>query len=130
MDKLQCNAVILGPFLYMRFGKHCQMFNTESQNHLGWNIPLRSSSPTFNLALPSPPLNHVHKHTIYTFFLKTSREGDSTTSLGSLFQYLTSLSVKNFLLIPKLNLPCHNLRTFSLVLSIGAWEKKLIPSSL
>jgi len=27
-------------------------------------------------------------------FLNTSRDGDSTTPLGSLFQYLTTLSVK------------------------------------
>jgi len=31
-----------------------------------------------------------------TRFLNTSRDGDSTTSLGSLFQCLTTLSVKNF----------------------------------
>ncbi|KAK4812304.1 LOW QUALITY PROTEIN: hypothetical protein QYF61_014090, partial [Mycteria americana] len=52
--------------------------------------PLRSSSPTKNLALPSPPLNHVPKHHIYTW------DGDSTTSLGSLFQCLITLSVKKF----------------------------------
>ncbi|KAK4826053.1 hypothetical protein QYF61_004168 [Mycteria americana] len=34
----------------------------------GWKRPLRSSSPTSNLALPSPPLNHVPKHHIYTSF--------------------------------------------------------------
>ena len=35
--------------------------------------------------------------------LNTSKDGDSTTSLGSLFQCLTTLSVKKFLLIPNLN---------------------------
>ncbi|KAK4828229.1 hypothetical protein QYF61_024724 [Mycteria americana] len=34
----------------------------------GWKRPLRSSSPTVNLALPSPPLHHVPKHHIYTSF--------------------------------------------------------------
>ncbi|KAK4826190.1 hypothetical protein QYF61_006134, partial [Mycteria americana] len=37
-------------------------------NHLGWKRPLRSSSPTVNLALPSPPLYHVPKHLIQTAF--------------------------------------------------------------
>ncbi|KAK4828209.1 hypothetical protein QYF61_024643 [Mycteria americana] len=35
---------------------------------MGWKRLLRSSSPTVNLALPSPTLNHVPKHHIYTSF--------------------------------------------------------------
>lgn len=30
-----------------------------NQNHLGWKTPLRPASPTVNLALPGPPVNHV-----------------------------------------------------------------------
>jgi len=41
---------------------------------------------------------------ISTCFLKTSRIGDSTTALGSLFQCLTTLSVKKFFLISNLKL--------------------------
>ncbi|KAK4817052.1 hypothetical protein QYF61_026360 [Mycteria americana] len=41
---------------------------TESQNHIGWKRPLRSSSPTINLTLPKPPLYHVSKHLIQTSF--------------------------------------------------------------
>ncbi|KAK4810753.1 hypothetical protein QYF61_007727 [Mycteria americana] len=41
---------------------------TESQNHIGWKRPLRSSSPTVNLTLPRPPLHHVPKHLIQTSF--------------------------------------------------------------
>ena len=40
----------------------------ETQSHLGWKRPLRSSSPTVNLTLPSPPLNHVPKCHVYTSF--------------------------------------------------------------
>ncbi|KAK4825514.1 hypothetical protein QYF61_000027, partial [Mycteria americana] len=40
----------------------------ESQNHIGWKRPLRSSSPTINLTLPRPPLHHVPKHLIQTPF--------------------------------------------------------------
>ncbi|KAK4832342.1 hypothetical protein QYF61_021871 [Mycteria americana] len=41
---------------------------TESQNRIGWKRPLRSSSPTVNLTLPRPPLNHVPKHLIQMSF--------------------------------------------------------------
>ena len=40
----------------------------EPQNHLGWKRPLKSLSPTVNLALPSPPLNHVPKCHVYMSF--------------------------------------------------------------
>jgi len=41
------------------------------------------------------PTNHVTQ-CLSTLFLNTSRDGDSTTSLGSLFQCLTTLSERNF----------------------------------
>ena len=56
--------------------------------------------------------------TTSTLSLSTSRNGDSTISLGSLFQYFTTLSEKKFFLISNLNLPWHNLRLFSLILSL------------
>ncbi|KAK4817239.1 hypothetical protein QYF61_005261 [Mycteria americana] len=40
----------------------------ESQDRIGWKRPLRSSSPTVNLTLPSPPLYHVPKHLIQSSF--------------------------------------------------------------
>ena len=49
--------------------------------------------------------------------LNASRDGASTTSLGNLFQCVTILCVKNFLLISDLKLPCLSLRPFLLVLS-------------
>ena len=49
--------------------------------------------------------------------LNASRDGASTTSLGNLFQCITTLWVKNFLLISNLNLPCLSLKPFPLVLS-------------
>ena len=51
------------------------------------------------------------------WFLNTFRDGDSTTSVGSPFQCLTTLAVKKCFLISNLNLPWHNLRPFPLVLS-------------
>ena len=50
-------------------------------------------------------------------FKHTSRDGDSTTSLGSPFQCLTTLSLKKLFLISHLNFPWCNLRLFPLVLS-------------
>ena len=50
--------------------------------------------------------------------LSASRDGASTTSLGNLFQCVTTLCVKNFLLISNLNLPYLSLRPFPLVLSL------------
>ncbi|KAK4824542.1 LOW QUALITY PROTEIN: hypothetical protein QYF61_016146, partial [Mycteria americana] len=65
-----------------------------------------------------------------TRFLNSFRDGDSTTSLGSLFQCLTTLSVKKFFLISNLNLAWHNLRPFPLILSLVTWEKRPTPTSL
>jgi len=49
--------------------------------------------------------------------LNTSRDSDSTTALGSLFQCLTTLSVKKFFLTSNLNLPwCHFLLSYHLLL--------------
>ena len=55
--------------------------------------------------------------TTSTYFLNTSREGDSTTSLGNLFQCLITLSVQKFFLISNLNLPWCNLRPLPLIAS-------------
>ncbi|XP_068267934.1 protein EOLA1-like [Nyctibius grandis] len=62
--------------------------------------------------------------------IPSAADGDSTTSLGSLFQCLTTLSRKKFFLISNLNLPLHNLRPLPLVLSLVTWEKRQTPTSL
>jgi len=46
-------------------------------------------------------------------FLNTLRDGDLATSLGSLFQCLTTLSVKKFFLMSNLNLPLAQLEAIS-----------------
>ncbi|NXP81441.1 EVI5 protein, partial [Ramphastos sulfuratus] len=50
--------------------------------------------------------------------LNTSREGAATTSLGNLFQYLTTLTGKNFLLTSSLNFPSVSLNSLPFVLSL------------
>lgn len=47
--------------------KNTENIVRESLNCLGWKRPVRSSSPTFNPALPRPSLNHVPRCHIYTF---------------------------------------------------------------
>ena len=61
-------------------------------------------------------------------FLSTSRDGESTTSWGSPFQCLTTLSEKLFFLTTNLNLPCH-MKPFRLVLSLVMREKRLTSTS-
>lgn len=60
------------------------------QNCLGWKRPRGSSRPTVNPAQPGPPPNPVTKCHIYT--LSISRDADSITYPGSLFQCFTTLS--------------------------------------
>ncbi|NWX99061.1 HDA10 deacetylase, partial [Nothoprocta ornata] len=61
---------------------------------------------------------------------KTSREGDSTTSLGSPCQGSVTLTAKKFFLIQRWNILCFNLYPLPLVLSLATTEKSLAPSSL
>ena len=51
--------------------------------------------------------------------LNASRDGASATSLGNLFQCVTTLCVKDFFLISNLNLPCPSLKPFPLVLLLS-----------
>ena len=51
--------------------------------------------------------------------LNASRDGASTASLGNLFQCVTTLCVKNFLLLSNLNLSRLSLKPFPLVLSLS-----------
>ena len=95
--------------------------NEKLHNHgiiewLGLNdhqvqIPCHSSATILQIwywtRLPRAPSNLA---------LNTSRDGASTPSLGSLFQHLSTVSVKNFLLISRLDLPSLNLKPFPLVL--------------
>ena len=60
--------------------------------------------------------------------LNISREGDSTASLGSLFQGSVTLRGQKFLLMFRRNFLCFSLCLLPLVLSLGTTEKCLAPS--
>jgi len=62
--------------------------------------------------------------------LNVSRDGDSTTSLGNIFQCFTTLIVKNFFLISSLNLASLSLKPLLLILSQQALLKRFSPSFL
>ena len=59
-----------------------------------------------------------------------SREGDSTASLGSLFQGSVTLRGKKFFLMFSWNFLCLSLCPLPLVLSLGTTEKSLGPWSV
>ena len=61
--------------------------------------------------------------------LNISREGDSTTSPGNLFQGSVTLRGKKFFLMFRRNFLCFSLCPLPLVLSLGSTEKSLAPSS-
>ena len=79
---------------------------------------MRSSSPTI-YSSPAYQLTTSLSAT-FTSFLNTSRDGDPTTSLGSLCQCLTTLSEKKCFLISNLKLPWYNVRPLLLILFVDA----------
>ena len=62
--------------------------------------------------------------------LSTSRERASTSTLGNLFQCLTTLTIKNFFLTSNLNLSSFSLKPLCLVLLIHALVKSPSPAFL
>ena len=72
--------------------------------------------------------SRLHR-TSSSWVLNISRERDSTTSLGSLFQCSVSLKVKKFFLMYRWNFSCFSLCPLPLVLSLSTTEKSLAPSS-
>jgi len=72
--------------------------------------------------------SRLHR-TTFRRLLNISREGDSTTSLGSLCQCSVTLRGKKFFLMFRWNFLCFSLCPLPLVLSLGTTEKSLAPSS-
>jgi len=103
-------------------------FITESQNHrmFGFGKDLcGSSSPTL-----LPKQGHLQQaaQDLSRRVLNISREGESTASLGSLFQCFVTLRVRKFFLMFRCNFLCFSLCPLPLVLSLGTTEKSLAPS--
>lgn len=85
--------------------------HTESKNHLSWKRHLRSSGPAFGW-LPCQQ-DKVELSAMCCRFLETFRDSGSATSMGSLFQWLTTLSVKKFLMMSPSECPLVQLEAMS-----------------
>lgn len=83
--------------------------------------PDTSWTPTGTSSIPTPCSSKSEKKTSVEV-LNFSR-GDSTTSLGSLFQCCITLTVKKFFLVFIWNFPCSNFCLFPLVLSLDTTKK-------
>jgi len=85
-----------------------------------------SSSPT-----PLPKQGHLQQlhRNLSRRVLNISTEGDSTSSLRSLFQCSVTLRGKKFFLMFRRNFLCFGLCPLPLVLSLATTEKSLAPSS-
>lgn len=91
----------------------CPHVSQNVLRHHSFQCPTQGHQSLISSSVPS------------THFLNIS--SDSPTTLGSLCQCLTILLVKEFSLIPNLQLP---LRQNPLVLSHVAWKKRQTPTSL
>jgi len=99
----------------------------ESENVLGWKGPYRVPTPCHGQG-PLPPAQGAPSPVQPG--LEPCQGRTATASLGSLGQGLTSLMVKNFYLIPNLNLPSFTLNPSPLVLSLHALVKSPSPAQL
>lgn len=72
-------------------------------------------------------LQHVVKP-LSKCLLDTDRPGALTMSLGSLFQCITTLSLKKHFLTTNLNVPWHTFEPFPHILSLDTREKRSAPS--
>jgi len=102
----------------------------ESQNHrvVGVGRDLcGSASP--NLLPKQGHLQQAAQDLVQAGLEFISREGESTTSLGSLFQGSVTLRGKKFFLMFRQSFLCFSLCPLPLVLSLGTTENSLAPSS-
>ena len=94
------------------------------RDHIGHLVPI----PPLWAVTPSNGPGCSKPHPTWPWTL--SRSGASTTSLGNLFQCLTTLRVKTFFLMSNLNLPSFSLNSLPLVLSLYALVKSPSPAFL
>ena len=117
------------PMRWSQPGKVCtrplsfpQKFYRPLQNHR--NTECSGSEGTSRYHLVQPPCwsrvtySRLHR-TLSRRVLNISREGDSTTSLGNLFQGFVTLRVKKFFLMFRRSFLCFNLCPLPLVLLLS-----------
>ena len=104
------------------------------QNRIIESVELKGTSEGNLVQLPCNEQGHHSwirlPRALSSLALNVSRDGASTTTLGSLCQCLTTLTVKYFLCKSSLNLPSFSLKPFPLVLLPQTLLKSLSPSFL
>ena len=93
----------------------------ESWNCKGWKGPQDQS---LTLLLRQVPYNMLHRQT-FRWVVNFSIEGDSTTSLGNLFQCSITLTVMNFFFMFVWNILCSSFRPLLLILLLRTTKKSL-----
>lgn len=84
------------------FQNYCAMGDYRIVESYRLEKTLKIISSNINLTLASPPLNCIPKRHVHTF-LKHLQDRNSTISLDSPFQCLTTLFIKKFFLTSNLN---------------------------
>ena len=95
----------------------------EKNHRITEGVRLDSGSAGATYLLKQGHKEHTTQDCIQ--FLNISSEGDSTTSLGNLFQSSVTHTVKRFFLIFRWNFLCISFCPLPLVLSLGTTEKNL-----
>lgn len=108
------------PWLEKYFSHKFQMLNVNHHRINKW-FWLEMILKIISFQLPAMGRDSLHWIRLLrapsSTALSTTRDGASTTFLDNLFQYLTTLSVKNLFPRSKLNLMAFGLKLFPLVLS-------------
>jgi len=101
--------------------------NPDTQNHRMFGVGRDLwGSPSPTPCQSRVTYSRLHR-TLFRRGLSISREGDSTTSLGSLGQGSVTLRVKKFFLLFSWSFLCFSLCPLPLVLSLGTTGKSLAP---
>ena len=107
----------------------CALGYVSEMNHrMAWVEKDHSEHPVSTPPAMGRVTNHQTRlpRATSSLALNASSNRASTTSLGNLFQCVTTLFVRNFLLISYLDLPCLSLKPFPLVLSLSTLVSRTI----
>lgn len=113
---LVCTKDITGSAINLVFGAKEDCLVHHLQSHCPPYISA-NNTPVNEMWEINISLSLIYDQFLSNLFLKITRDGDSITALGNLFQCLTILTVRQFLLILNLNFLCYSLRPLLQVLS-------------
>ena len=120
----QDTVLLLETDVLLQTRKAQRLAITKSQDCRGWKGPQEIIKP--NPPAKAVPYNRSDRQ-VSRQVLNISREADSTTSLGSLFQCSVTLTIKKFFHILQSFL-CSSFRPLLLILLLCTTEKRLASS--